>query len=236
MAEVSSRHLSFLETGRARPSREMVLHLAEHLDVPLRERNAMLLAAGFAPTYPTKPLDDASMRPVTSALDAVLAAHQPYPAVIVDRHWNLVSANPVAFLLTSEVDHQELLDPPVNVIRLSFHPGGLAPHILNFPEYAAHLVARLRRQVDHTADPVLTALLEEACEHTGTNAAEADHGPDEVVLPMRLRLGSDELTLFSTIAVFGAPREVTLDELAIEAFYPADDATAAILQRRDATG
>lgn len=230
-AEVSSRHLSFIETGRARPSREMVLHLAEALDVPLRERNGLLVAAGFAPVYAASPLDEARMTPVRDALEMVLAAHDPYPAVVVDGTWNLVSANPAAFRLTDQVA-PELLEPPLNVVRISVHPRGLAPHIVNFGQYAGHLLGRLRRQAERTADPALIELLAEAVEYCGASVTEAIPAPDDVVLPLRLRVADTELSLFSTISVFGAPRDVTIDELAIEMFYPADDATASALRTR----
>ena len=229
LADVSSRHVSFLETGRARPSREMVLHLADYLDVPLREQNELLLAAGYAPAYPTRHLEEAAMQPATEALDMILAAHEPYPAIIIDRHWNLVSANAAALLLTSRVD-AALLAPPVNVIRISVHPNGLAPHIANFAEYAHHLVARLRRQLEHTADAELEDLLAETLERCGPALLEQSTRGESVVLPLHLQVGGNRLALFSTVAVFGAPQEVTLAELAIETFYPADQATAAILR------
>ncbi len=207
----------------------MVLHLAEALDVPLRERNALLVAAGFAPVYAASPLDEARMTPVRDALEMVLAAHEPYPAVVVDGTWNLVSANPAAFRLTEQVA-PELLEPPLNVVRISVHPRGLAPHIVNFEQYASHLLGRLRRQAERTADPALIELLAEAIEWCGPSVSEAVPAPDDVVLPLRLRLGGMELSLFSTISVFGAPRDVTIDELAIEMFYPADEATASALR------
>lgn len=228
-AEVSTRHLSFLETGRSKPSREMVLHLAEHLDVPLRERNALLLAAGFSPAYPVNPLDDDDMAPVRAALDAVLAGHGPNPALVVDRHWDLVSANDAAMLFVGLAE-PDALDDPVNVVRTSIHPRGLAPHILNFEEYTLHMAARLRRQVDHTADPRLAELYTEVMTAVGGHRTHTP-GAGEVVLPLRLRVGEDELTFFSTISVFGAPYDVQVDELAVEAFYPADEATARYLRR-----
>lgn len=173
------------------------------------------------------------MQPVRDALDMILAAHQPYPALVVDGHWDLITASPAAFLLTEAVA-PELLEAPLNVIRLSVHPRGLAPHVLNFPQYAGHLLARLRRQVERTADPVLTDLLAEAHDYCGDVAVEEVPGPGQVVLPLRIQLGDDTLSLFSTIAVFGAPNDVTLEEMAIESFYPADEDTASALQRHDA--
>ncbi|HEU5430142.1 MAG TPA: helix-turn-helix domain-containing protein, partial [Thermomicrobiales bacterium] len=157
-ADVSSRHVSFIETGRSRPSREMVLRLAERLDVPLRERNRLLLAAGFAPAYPERGLADPDLAQIRQAIDLVLAGHEPYPALAVDRHWNLVAANrAVASLLAGVAP--DLLTPPVNVLRLSLAPAGLAPRIINLPEWRAHVLERLRRQVEASADPALAALL-----------------------------------------------------------------------------
>jgi transcriptional regulator with XRE-family HTH domain len=232
-AEVSTRHLSFLETGRARPSREMVLHLAEELDVPLRERNGWLVAAGFAPAYHETGLDDPHLAAARQAVDLVLAAHEPYPAVVVDRTWDLVAANAgLAVFLPGVADH--LLAPRTNVVLASLHPEGLAPRIANLEEYSAHLIGRIRRQVALTGDPGLAALLAEA--RTFPGVAEAAHIEPRgaALLPLRLRppAGQDgpELVLFSTIATFGSPTDVTLDELAIESFFPADDATAAALR------
>lgn len=228
-AEVSTRHLSFLETGRSRPSREMVVHLAEVLDVPLRERNRMLTGAGFAPVYGERSLDDAALAQVRGALEAVLAGHEPYPAVVVDRHWNLVDANAPASLFLADVA-PELLEPPVNVMRLSLHPDGLAPNIENLAQYAQHVLWRLRRQHERTADPVLGALLDEIAGWAPPEAVAVPVGDPGVVLPMRYRYRGEVLDLFSTVAVFGAPLDVTLDDVAIEAFYPADDASAARLR------
>lgn len=159
-ADISTKHLSFLETGRARPSREMVLRLAERLDLPLRERNVLLVAAGYAPVFPQRDLGDRAMTAVRAAVDQVIAGHEPYPALAVDRHWNLVAANSVVSRLIAGAD-PALLQPPVNVLRLSLHPDGLAPRIVNYREWRAHLLARLRRQIDLSADPVLVALLHE---------------------------------------------------------------------------
>ena len=231
-AQMSARHLSFVETGRARPSRELVLHLAEQLDVPLRERNALLLAAGFAPVFPEHDLEAPAMDQAREALGRLLEAHEPYPAMVVDRHWNLVLANRAVGLM-SELIAPDLLAPPLNVGRVSLHPDGLAPHIVNFAEYAAHFVGRLRRQVELTADPILIELFEEVCSYPNVELTPEGMGDEHgVVLPLRVRTPEGELSMFTTIATFGAPLDVTLSELAIEAFYPADEFTADVLRRR----
>ncbi len=227
-AGVSARHLSFLETGKARPSRELVLHLAEHLDVPLRERNTLLVAAGFAPMFRETPLEEAPMSPVREALDKLLRAHEPYPAVVVDRMWNVVTANHSTMQLISAVS-PKLLEPPVNVMRLSLHPEGMAPHVINYDEYRAHLLTRLARQVHVTGDPALSALYDEVRGYAGGSHEHSGSEPIDVVLPLRLRSPYGELALFSTIAVFGTPVDITLDELAIESFFPADEHTSSVL-------
>src|ERR1700753_578776 len=153
-AEISARHLSFVETGRAAPSRDMVLRLAERLDVPLRERNVLLVAAGFAPAFPQRSLDDPALKPARAAIDMVLRAHEPNPALAVDRHWNLVSANRMVAPLLEAIA-AELLAPPLNVLRLSFHPRGLAVRTVNLAEWCGHLLERLHRQCETTADPEL---------------------------------------------------------------------------------
>jgi transcriptional regulator with XRE-family HTH domain len=231
-AEVSTRHVSFLETGRARPSREMVLHLAESLEVPLRERNALLAAAGFAAAYAERPLDHPELAPAREALELVLAGHEPYPAVVVDRWWDLVGANSAIAVFT-EGAPAELLEPPVNVVRFSTHPDGLARRILNFDEYAAHLVGRLRRQVELTADPRLAALLAEVRDYPGVVEVPGLEPRGSALVPLRIRSadGVAVLSFFSTIATFGTPVDVTLEELAIEAFFPADDASRAAFAR-----
>ena len=223
-AEISTRHLSSIETGRARPSREMVLLLAEHLDVPLRERNAMLLGAGHAPVYAERPLDDPELAAARRAIELVLKGHEPFPALAIDRHWNMVSANAaVAPLLEGVAPH--LLEGPVNVLRLSLHPEGLAPRILNLGEWRAHLLERLRRQAWLTSDPELAALLDELWSYP-TAEGSGDSGTlDSVAVPLRLDTPLGELSFLSTTTIFGAPRDVTLDELAIEAFFPADEQT-----------
>jgi transcriptional regulator with XRE-family HTH domain len=242
-ADVSARHVSFLETGRARPSREMLLRLMEQLDVPLRERNGLLLAAGFAPAFPQRELDDPALATARAVIDRVLAGHEPFPALAVDRHWNLVAANRAVGLLTTGVA-PELLQPPVNVLRVSLHPEGMAPRIANLDEWRAHLLARLRRQVEQTADPTLADLVEEiegyAIKGTANETREpaAESAGITIAVPLRLRTEHGPLAFLSTTMVFGTPVDVTLSELAIEAFFPADAVTAEILPRllEDLTG
>jgi transcriptional regulator with XRE-family HTH domain len=232
-ADISTRHLSFLETGRSLPSRDMILHLAERLDIPLRERNVLLLAAGYAPVFPLRPLDDPALRPARKAVDLVLAGHEPYPAVAIDRHWTLVAANGAVPLLLAGAD-PSLLRPPVNVLRLSLHPAGLASRIANLPQWRAHLLMRLRQQIDVTADPVLRDLLKELSAYpappaTGGRDAEPDYAG--VAVPFRLVTEEGILSFFSTTTVFGTPVDITLSELAIEAFFPADAGTAEAMHR-----
>ncbi|HVJ02053.1 MAG TPA: helix-turn-helix transcriptional regulator [Sphingomonas sp.] len=223
-AEISTRHLSFIETGRAQPSREMVLLLAEHLDVPLRERNAMLLGAGLAPVYAERSLDDPELAAARRAIELVLKGHEPFPALAIDRHWNMVSANAaVAPLLQGVAAH--LLEGPVNVLRLSLHPEGLAPRIRNLGEWRAHLLERLRRQAWLTSDAELAALLEELAAYPSAEGTGDSATFDSVAVPLRLDTPLGELSFLSTTTIFGTPRDVTLDELAIEAFFPADEAT-----------
>jgi transcriptional regulator with XRE-family HTH domain len=228
---ISTRHLSFLETGRSRPSRDMVLRLTERLDVPLRERNGLLMAAGYAPVYRERPIDSPEMRPAWQALNRVLDGHEPYPAIVVDRSWNLLMANEASMLFLENVP-EELVRPPVNVHRLALHPRGLAARVVNLPEVRAHLVARMARQVALTGDPELMALHEETKAYgDGGGRHEPSH---DIALPTRLRYGDQVLSFFSTVTTFGTAADVTLAELAIEAFYPADDATAAFLRARSA--
>jgi transcriptional regulator with XRE-family HTH domain len=232
-ADISTRHLSFLETGRAQPSRDMLLHLAEQLDVPLRERNVLLAAAGYAPVFRERSLEDPALAAARAAIDLVLAGHEPFPAIAVDRHWRLVSANKALELLLAGVD-QDLLRQPVNVLRVALHPNGLAPRTVNLAEWRAHLLARLRRQIELTADPDLIKLLDELQKYP---AARSTKPPSSVplgaaiVLPFQLQTEHGIMTLISTVTVFGTPIDVTVAELALECFYPADAATADILQR-----
>ena len=225
-ADVSARHLSFLETGRSQPSRKMVLSLADHLEVPLRERNDLLAAAGFAPVYPQRPLDAPEMRSVRAAVDQILEGHEPYPAVAADRWWNVLAANRPIAALTAAVD-PALLGPPLNVYRVTLHPDGLAPLIVNLPELAYHLVERLRHDARTTGDPQLLALLDEVEAYpTVRGLPRHIDTPEGVVVPMRLRHPQGELAMFTTITTFGTPADVTVAELALELFYPLDSATA----------
>lgn len=231
-AEISSKHLSFVESGRSQPSREMVLRLAERLEVPLRERNTLLLAAGFAPVFKERTLEHPDLASVRRAVDMVLAGHEPYPALAIDRHWTLVAANGgVAPLLASAAP--SLLQPPVNVLRLSLHPEGLAPQIANLAQWRSHLLARLRQQIDLTADRVLIDLLHELRGYP-TPGGEVDHLGDEpaghMVVPLRLTTARGTLAFISTTMIFGTPIDVTSSELAIESFFPADVATTDALQ------
>ncbi|HTU88130.1 MAG TPA: helix-turn-helix transcriptional regulator [Solirubrobacteraceae bacterium] len=229
-ADVSSRHVSFLETGRARPSREMVLRLAEHLDIPLRERNRLLLAAGYAPLYVERSLEEPEMAPIHQALDRFLRAHEPYPAIVIDRHHNLVSANDALGALVEGVA-PELLEPPANALRVALHPRGMAPRTVNLPEWSAHLLHRLRREAALTADPELKSLHDELAAYPGVcpEPPREEGAVDDIVVPLRLRAADRELAFFGTISTFGTPVDITLDELVIEAFYPANAATAAYL-------
>jgi transcriptional regulator with XRE-family HTH domain len=231
-AGVSARHISFVETGRAQPSREMLLHLAAELDVPLRERNPMLLAAGYAPAYSSRTLDDDEMAPVRAALELILDGYQPYPALAVDRGWNLVSANASATLLTRLAESTELLDPPINVLRLSLHPRGLAGRILNLAEWRGHVLDRLAREVAATDDRDLARLHRELLAYPGG----IEHGPGpELAVPLRLRLADQELAFLSTVTTFGTAVDITLAELSIEAFLPADTSTAEALRALTST-
>ncbi|HEX6638140.1 MAG TPA: helix-turn-helix transcriptional regulator [Steroidobacteraceae bacterium] len=231
--DISTRHLSFMETGRSQASRAMVLRLAQQLDVPLRERNDLLIAAGFAPMYAQRPLSDPSFDAVRDAVNLILRGHEPYPALLVDRHWTLVSANQAAQAFMAGVD-PELLEPPVNVLRLSLHPRGSAPNIVNLAEWRAHVLARLARDVEITADTSLAALLSELRGYPGGEAHYAgDPANASVVVPLKLRTPEGAvLSFFSTTTVFGTAVEVTLSELVLEAFYPADDFTAAALRQQ----
>jgi transcriptional regulator with XRE-family HTH domain len=233
-AGVSARHLSFVETGRARPSREMVLHLADHLDVPLRERNPLLMAAGYAPTFTASDLDAPEMQPVREAIDRLLAAHEPYPAILVDRHWNLVAANTTAWVLTDGVA-PELLAPPLNVLRVTLHPDGLASRIANLPQWVDHLLGGLRRQIALTGDDELRALESELVgyvEAQGVSPHIEVDTPRAIAIPMRLRTDDGELAFITMLATFGTAIDITLDELAIETFLPADARTAEVLTKR----
>jgi transcriptional regulator with XRE-family HTH domain len=233
-AGISARHLSFVETGRSRPSREMVLHLADQLDVPLRERNALLIAGGFAPTFHATDYSAPEMQHVRDAVDRLLAAHEPYPAILVDRRWNLMAANRAAIVLVDGVA-PGLLDPPCNVLRATLHPDGLSSRILNLDEWFDHIIGNLRRQVAVTGDDELRALDDELCGYA-TGMSVVMKPPQEasraIAVPMRLRTDDGELAFITMIATFGTALDITLTELSIETFLPADASTAALLQRR----
>lgn len=228
---VSTRHLSFVETGRSRPSPELVLALAEHLDVPLRSRNELLLAAGYAPRYTELPLDDPAMDHVRRSLERMLAAHDPYPGVVIDRRWDVVLANASALVLLDGVP-EPVLGPTLNVFRICLHPDGLARRTRNFDEWAAYLLGQLRRSWLLTADDRLGDLLDEVGGYpnlpeppTWAGATEVPSAPT-VLVPFRLGApGEVELSLFTTLTSFGTPNDITVDELALELFFPADDAT-----------
>jgi transcriptional regulator with XRE-family HTH domain len=237
--DVSARHLSFIETGRATPSRDMLLRLAERLDIPLRERNTLLMAAGHAPVYAERPLADPGMASAQRAVSLILQGHMPYPAIAVDSHWNLVQANPIAQALMSSVD-PSLLQGPVNVLRVSLHPQGFGGQIVNMADWRAHLLARLHQQIEISGDPVLAALLDELRAYpVPSQDSDASHSADDdlggVAVPLRLRTPLGVLSFISTTTVFGTPVDITLSELALETFFPADEATQRALQALAAT-
>lgn len=228
-AEISQRHLSFVESGRAKPSRDMVLLIAERLGLPLRETNRLLLAAGYAPGFVEHDLEAPVMAPAMAAVEMVLKGHEPNPAFAVDRHWNLIRANAALAPFLAEVKDPALLAPPANALRLSLHPQGVAPQIVNFTEWRDHVVERLHRLNQAVADPVIVELEQElrgypVPKRLGPPTSSRDYSP--IAVPLRLRLGDTVLSFISTITVFGTPLDVTLSELAIESFFPADRATA----------
>jgi transcriptional regulator with XRE-family HTH domain len=228
-ADISTRHLSFVETGRSRPSVGMLGLLADRLDMPFRARNALFLAAGFAPRHDEHPLDDPGMADARRVIDHVLRGHEPYPAMAVDRHWNMIAANAAVGLLTEQIA-PAWLTPPVNVIRLALHPDGLAPQIVNFGEWRAHILDRLDRQVALTADPGLAALREEVAAYPCASANDAQGLPGHALaVPLIVDTVLGRASFITTITVFGTPVDVTLSELAIEAFFPADAETARLL-------
>jgi transcriptional regulator with XRE-family HTH domain len=234
-AGVSTRHLSFVETGRSKPGREMLLRVLERLDVPFRERNRLLLAAGHAPAFPERSLEDPELQPVRDALDVILRGHEPYPAVAVDRAWNLVAANSPMYALTAAVDvDPALLEPPINVMRVGLHPRGLAPLMVNLGDWHGHWLERLERQLAATGDEQLAALIEEIA---GFAVPEPERDPasglggTEILGPVRVHgPGGGELSFFGMFATFDTPFEVTTSELAIELLFPADRATAELLE------
>jgi hypothetical protein len=231
---VSPRHLSFVETGRSRASPELLLALAEHLDIPLRERNGLLLAGGYAPRYSQSPFASPEMSRVRQTLEGALALHDPYPGLVVDRYWNVVLANNAALAMTAALpDHVK--GPPVNVFRASLHPDGLAAHTLNFPEWSRYLLGQLHRCALITGDAEFEALIAEVTRYPNVAAINDRRPPPpgeepDILVPFRVDLGGGELSLFTTMTVFGTPHDVTVSELAVELFYPADKATEAILR------
>ena len=231
-AEVSTRHLSYVETGRAVPSREMVLRLAERLDVPLRERNTLLVAAGYAPMYRQRSLDDPALAPARQAVDLVLKGHEPFPALAVDRHWNLVAHNALVPMLM-EGASPELLTPPVNVLRLSLHPDGVAPRIANLAQWRAHLLERLQQQIAATGDAILVSLHDELAAYPTPRVSHDTPANNSelagVAVPFQYVTPHGVLSFISTTTIFGTPVDVTLQELAVESFFPADASTAAAL-------
>src|SRR5215472_8371977 len=232
-ADISSRRLSFLETGRSRPGREMILHLAEQLEIPMRERNVLLVAGGYAPMFPERSLNDPSLNAARRAIDLVLEGQKPYPAFAIDRHWCVVASNgAIPELYEGAATH--LLEPPINGLRLSLHPQGLAPRIANLGEWRAHLLARLRRQIDLTADAVLVDLMREVLEYpmpASIGLARPMAEEHSLVVPFKIVTKAGLLSLFTTTTVFGTPVDVTLSELALEMFFPADAETAETVRR-----
>ena len=235
-AEISTRHLSFIETGRSRPSREMIFHLAEQLEIPLREQNVLLTAAGFAPVFPERPLTDKSLAAARKTVDFILRGFEPNPALALDRHWNLIAANRAVGFLLKAASPSQLL-PPVNVLRLSLHAEGLAGQIVNYAEWRAHLLARLSRQIEITADSVLLELERELKSYpippnARKNERSGKANSSNIAIAFRFRIDETELSFLSTTTVFGTPVDVTLSELAIESFFPADAVTADYLSRK----
>ena len=230
-AEISTRHLSFVETGRARPSREMILLLAENLEIPLRERNQLLVTAGFAPVYSERGFEDVSFRAARQAIELILKGHEPFPALAIDRHWNMVAANKTVPLMLDGVG-AELLAPPVNVLRLSLHPDGLAPRIVNLREWRGHLLARLKKQAEDTADAALGELFRELNSYlpSPTRRESPPKAEEGIVIPLTIDSPFGRLSFISTTTVFGTPVDVTVSEIALETFFPADDATREIFR------
>ncbi|WP_225891572.1 helix-turn-helix transcriptional regulator [Streptomyces dioscori] len=230
-ADVSARHVSLVETGKSNPSADMVLRLADQLDVPLRDRNQLLLAAGFAPRYTERPLDDAALSAARDAVDRVLRAREPYPALAFDRRWNILMTNRAVEPFFADVD-PDLLQPPVNLVRLGLDPSGFAPLVVNLADVRAVFRSRITRQLAMAPDAELTALYEELLEPHSENASGRSVQSD-VVIPMILRLHGRQVRLFSTITTFGTPIYITLDEVAIESYYPADAESAAYFEEPD---
>jgi len=231
-AGISTRHLSFVETGRAHPSREMLLHLSEQLDVPVRERNVLLVAAGYAPIFPERPLTDPALAAARTAIDLVLDRQKPYPAFALNRQWQVVASNAALQELYEGVA-ADLLEPPINAMRLSLHPQGLAPRIVNLAEWRAHLLYRLRRQVELTADHASIDLLREVSAYPASpeRPGKTHNVEYDIAVPFRIETSAGVLSFFSMTSVFGTPLDVMLSELALELFFPADEETAATVRR-----
>ncbi|MCP3802851.1 helix-turn-helix transcriptional regulator [Allokutzneria sp. A3M-2-11 16] len=230
-ADISARHLSFVETGRSAPSRDMVLRLAEQLEVPLRERNRLLLAAGFAPAYRESALDSPRLSAVQAAVRQVLAAHEPYPSVAVDRRWNLVEANAASSLFTDDIAPHLLAGQP-NALRISLHPDGMASRIVNLGQWRAHLLGRLAREVAVSGDAEVASLLAELRDYPCDEPEVEVPDTGEVFVPLRVRHAGAELSLLSTVSTFGTALDITVAELSVESFFPADAATASFLRAR----
>ena len=228
-SEISTRHLSFIETGRSRPSALMLQRLADCLEVPNRARNAMLLAAGYAPDYRERDLDSPEMAGMKAIVDHVLRGHEPYPALAVDRHWNMIAANGAVALLT-QLAAPELLEPPANVLRVALHPDGLARHIVNLAEWRAHLLERLDHQIDASADAGLIQLRAELAGYGNGAGGHGDSAANGIAVPLVLDTPMGQIRFVSTVTIFGTPVDITLSELAIEAFFPADAESAALLR------
>ncbi|KOG55348.1 XRE family transcriptional regulator [Streptomyces griseoflavus] len=231
-ADSSARHISFVETGRSRPSREMVLRLAEHLDVPVRDRNVLLIAAGYAPGFPETPLNDPSMDALRGGVERLLAVYEPFPALVVDGTYHVVAANRGIQALMAGVG-AELLEPPLNAMRITLHPAGLAPRIRNFLEWREHLLTQMQRQLAVVRSAPLRALFEEVSGYplpAGGRETAADGGHAPYALPMVIEHDGRVLSFISTIATFNTPMDVTVSELALETFLPADQETAGHLR------
>jgi transcriptional regulator with XRE-family HTH domain len=234
-AGISARHLSFVETGRSKPGRAMLLGVTERLAIPYRERNEILLAAGYAPAFPERPLEDPALSPARDALDRILAAHDPYPAIVFDRAWNVVAANAATTSIVEYLDiDPSLLEPPVNVLRIGFHPRGLAPYIVNLGHWRSHFLGRLAQQIAVTGDSDLTALLDELNEYPGGDGEPTARREIEAVDflgPVRVHApGGGEWSFFGMYASFDTPFEVTTSELALELLFPADQITRRAFQ------
>lgn len=237
-ADLSARHLSFIETGRSTPSREMVLRLAERLSVPLRERNPMLEAAGYAPMYRRSSIDAPEMRAARRSLDIVLRSHLPNPSLAFDRFYNVVAANPAVGALLQGAQ-PELLEAPINVVKVSLHPRGVASRIVNFSQWRRHILSRLQQQLERTGDADLKSLIDEVVAYPlpeGGGQPDLEHEHLGVLLPLKLKTATGVLSFISTVTVFGTPHDITLQELAIESFFPADEYTASELTRASSSG